>query len=132
MKKMVKRALALGICVMLILSSVVFVSAASATFFTKTIGSHSCTGRGTVSSTQGQGIFNATALPGMPIFPDTAYDSVVWVNAYNSKGELLGGRYDKGHTSLVVTYKANLGIIDNIHCTFNFNGESLGGYFLYK
>ena len=132
MKKMVKRALALGICVMLILSSVVFVSAASATFFSRPVGSHRCTGRGTVTDGMGQAAFNATALPGQPILPDEAYSCTVWVDAFNSAGELLGGRYDKGHTSLVVTYNANLGIIDNIHCTFNFNGESLGGYFLYK
>ena len=132
MKKMVKRALALGICAMLILSSVVFVSAASATFFTKTVGSHRCTGRGTVTDGMGQAAFNATALPGQPILPDEAYDSIAGVYAYDSAGKVLGWRYDTGHTNLVVTYKPNTGIIDRIYCTFNFNGESLGGYSLYK
>lgn len=133
MKKMVKRALALGICVMLILSSVVFASAASATFFTKTIGSHSCTGRGTISSTQGQGIFNATALPGKPIFPDTAYESLVWVFAYSSAGTLLGGAYEtENTTSLVATYSSDSGSLALIRCWFRFEGEDLGAYYLYK
>ena len=133
MKKMVKRALALGICVMLILSSVVFVSAASATFFTKTVGSHRCTGRGTVTDGMGQAAFNATALPGQPILPDEAYDCFVWVNAYDSSGKLFGGEYETGHTSLVVTYKPSSGkIIDHISCSFEFEGEKLGEYNLYK
>ena len=105
MKKMVKRALALGICVMLILSSVVFVSAASATFFTKTSGSHRCTGRGTVTGGKGQAVFNATAIPGKPIFPDEAYACVVQVNAYNSSGRLIGAEFSTGDTSAIATYQ---------------------------
>ena len=132
MKKTVKRALALGICVMLILSSVVFVSAASATFFTKTSGSHRCTGRGTVTGGKGQAVFNATAIPGKPIFPDEAYDCLIWVYAFDSEGKPLGAVFDTGHTSSIATYSSDLGHIDFISCSFNFNGENLGTYFLYK
>lgn len=133
MKKMVKRTLALGICVMLILSSVVFVSAASATFFKKTVGSHRCTGRGTVTDGMGQAAFNATAIPGQPILPDEAYTCFVWVNAYDSEGRMLGGAYDTGNTSLVVTYDPNSrSIIDYISCIFEFNRETIGRYFLHN
>ncbi len=132
MKKMVKRALALGICVMLILSSVVFVSAASATFFTKTSGSHRCTGRGTVTGGKGEAFFNATALPGQPIFPDTAYSCGVWVLAYDSAGNELGAEYSTGHTSASATYVSKTSHIDYIGCNFKFNGEDLGTYLLNK
>ena len=80
----------------------------------------------------GQAAFNATALPGQPILPDEAYDCTVGVYVYDSAGRTLGWRVDNGHTSLVVTYKPSSGSIGNILCTFNFNGENLGGYFLYK
>ena len=133
MKKMVKRALALGICVMLILSSVVFVSAASATFFSRTVGSHRCTGRGTVTGGMGQAVFSATALPGQPILPDEAYESLVWVYAYNSAGTLLGGAFENENTtSLAATCSSDSGSISLIRCWFKFGDEDLGTYYLYK
>ena len=130
MKKMVKRALALGICVMLILSSVVFVSAASATFFTKTSGSHRCTGRGTVTGGKGQAVFNATALPGQQVLPDEAYACVVQVNAYNSSGVPIGAEFSTGDTSAIATYQTEK-TIHHIKCYFSFNGNDFGEYSLY-
>ena len=130
MKKMVKRALALGICAMLILSSVVFVSAASATFFTKTVGSHRCTGRGTVTGGKAQAVFSATALPGQQVLPGEAYSSVVQVVAYNSSGVPIGAEYSTGDTSAITTYETGQ-TIHRIKCYFSFNGNYLGEYSLY-
>lgn len=130
MKKMVKRALALGICVMLILSSVVFVSAASATFFTKTVGSHRCTGRGTVTGGKAQAVFSATALPGQQVLPDEAYGSTVRVRAYDSSGNLIGEVYSTGDTRGSATYQTKKAI-HHIKCEFSFSGNNLGAYWLY-
>lgn len=132
MKKMVKRTLALGICVMLILSSVVFVSAASATFFSRPVGSHRCTGRGTVTDGKGEAVFSATALPGQPILPDEAYSCSVWVLAYDSAGNELGAEHSTGHTSASATYEPKTSFIDFIGCSFEFNGEDFGPYLLRK
>ena len=132
MKKMVKRALALGICVVFVLSAAVFVSAASATFFTKTVGSHRCTGRGTVTDGMGQAVFNATALPGQPVLPDEAYNCEAWVFAYSNTGRPIGATYEIGDTSVVVTLNADSNNIHHIGCLFEFNGEDLGTYFLFK
>ena len=127
---MVKRALALGICVMLILSSVVFVSAASATFFTKTVGSHRCTGRGTVVGGMGQAVFSATALPGQQVLPDEAYSSTVWVEAYDSSGRLIGKEKSTGDVRGSATYETGR-TIHYIKCGFSFSGNNLGAYWLY-
>ena len=132
MKKMVKRALALGICVVFVLSAAVFVSAASATFFTKTVGSHRCTGRGTVTDGMGQAVFNATALPGQPVLPDEAYNCEAWVFAYSNTGRPIGATHAIGDRSLVVTLNADSNNIHHIGCLFEFNGEDLGTYFLFK
>ena len=130
MKKMVKRALALGICVMLILSSVVFVSAASATFFTKTVGSHRCTGRGTVTGGKAQAVFSATALPGQQVLPDEAYGSTVRVRAYDSSGRLIGKEKSTGDVRGSATYETGR-TIHYIKCGFSFSGYNLGEYSLY-
>lgn len=130
MKKMVKRALALGICVVFVLSAAVFVSAASATFFSRPVGSHRCTGRGTVVGGMGQAVFSATALPGQPVLPDEAYSSTVWVEAYDSSGRLIGKEKSTGDVRGSATYETGR-TIHYIKCGFSFSGYNLGEYSLY-
>ena len=127
-----RRLLAVLVCLIMVVSmSVVASAAASKTFFIKDVGGYQCTGRGTISANVGTAVLNATEIPMQPIIPNDACTSTVFVLAHNSSGELMGATTTNGTVYASATYKAPNDIADT-YCTFEFNGEDLGGYILYN
>ncbi len=117
-------------CLVLVLAFSISAFAASKTFFSRKVNSHSCTGTGSISGSTATATFRATALPGEPIQPDEAYKCQVSILAHDKDGELLTAVFDYGKTNATAKAIASRTIRDTYN-GFIFNGTDLGDYLLF-
>lgn len=131
--KIRRRALIVVLCVLLVFSfSAVVYASASKIYFIENHGSHKCIGRGSIGEYSASSSFKAEPIEGMPILPDEAYSSSVYLGIFDSKGEkIVMSKWVSGTTSVV----SNSGFNERpklIGSSFTFNGEDLGTYLLYN
>ncbi len=125
-----RRMLAILVCLVLVVSMAVVASAAtSTTFFNKKSGGYQCQGYGSIDGCACSAVFNAKALPMQQIVPDADCASEIYLLAFDSFGDRIGAEVTTGTVNAAAVY-SGVTAIEDIYCTFEFNGEDLGGYLL--
>lgn len=125
-----RRMLAMLVCLVLVVSMAVVASAAiSTTFFNKKSGGYQCLGYGSIDGYVCSASFNAKALPMQQIIPDVDCVSEIHLLAFDSFGDNIGAEVTTGTVNADAVYSGGT-VIEDIYCTFEFNGEDLGGYLL--
>ncbi len=134
MKKSIVRTLAVLLTVVLVFSalSVTAFAATTRTFFTRSAGGYSCTGKGDVNDYMGRAIFNATPNPLQPVAPPDSCGCIVWVYTYNEYGTLLGATLNNEGTTSAIAVCTTTTKVHRIECTYTFNNIDLGIYELYN
>lgn len=125
-----RRVLAILICFAMAVSVAVVASAAtSKTFFITESGGYTCKGYGNLEDYKGTATFVATPPLEGNVIPKVDCESTVYVLAFDSYGDRIGATTTTGDISATAVYYSG-SKINEIYCTFEFNGVSFGGYIL--
>ena len=130
--KMQKRVLSVLACLILSASLSIEAFASLSPFFNTTTKGYNCTGTGHLFTSSATATLTATLNPDLPHIPSDECHAEVWLFAFDSDDQKVGGEVSTGTTSATATYQSSEKPLSWMGCEFIFTGTNLGKYTLVR